>query len=82
MSSQASLSQFARFVRRHAAVLGLVVVVTGAVAVSLYSKPSDESKPLQAKNSTAAGRSLINSSPMRGAKPCPPSLCNALTAHR
>ena len=52
MSSQASLSQFARFVRHHAAVLGLIVVVTGAVAVSLYSKPSDESKPPQAKNST------------------------------
>lgn len=58
MPSQASLSQFSRFVRRHAAVLGLVVVLTGAVAVSLYSKPSDESKPPQAKNSTAAGPQL------------------------
>ena len=38
--------------------LGLVVVLTGAVAVSLYSKPSDESKPPQAKNSTAAGPQL------------------------
>lgn len=47
MSFNASLSQFARFVRRHAGVLGLVVIVTGALAVSLYSKPSDESKPSQ-----------------------------------
>ncbi len=47
MSFNASLSQFARFVRRHAGVMGLVVIVTGALAVSLYSKPSDESKPSQ-----------------------------------
>ena len=71
MSSQASLSQFARFVRRHAAVLGLVVVVTGAVAVSLYSKPSDESKPLQAKNSTAAGPQLDKFVTHKGRKTLP-----------
>ena len=82
MSSKASLSQFARFVRRHAAVLGLVVVVTGAVAVSLYSKPSDESKPLQAKSTTAAGPQLDKFVTHARAKPCPPSLCNALTARR
>ena len=58
MSSKASLSQFARFVRRHAAVLGLIVVVTGALAVSLYSKPSDESKPPQAKKSASLGPQL------------------------
>ena len=58
MSSITSLSQFARFVRHHAAVLGLVVVVTGALAVTLYSKPSDESKPPQAKKSASLGPQL------------------------
>ncbi len=58
MSSKASLSQFARFVRHHAAVLGLVVVGTGALAVSLYSKPSDESKPPPAKKSASLGPQL------------------------
>ena len=58
MSSITSLSQFARFVRHHAAVLGLVVVVTGALAVTLYSKPSDESKPPHAKKSASPGPQL------------------------
>ena len=45
MSSQTSLSQFVRFVRRHAWRVGLIVFVTGAVAVTLYSKPAEEGKP-------------------------------------
>jgi thiol-disulfide isomerase/thioredoxin len=58
MSSDPTVSQFARFVRRHAVMLGLVMLVTGAVAVSLYSKPSDESKPLQVKKLSAPGPQL------------------------
>ena len=58
MSSDPTVSQFARFVRRHAVMLGLVMLVTGAVAVSLYSKPSDESKPPQAKKSASLGPQL------------------------
>ena len=37
MSSQTSLSQFVRFVRRHAWRVGLIVFVTGAVAVTPVS---------------------------------------------
>lgn len=71
MSSNTSLSQFARFVRRHAAVLGLIVLATGAIAVSLYTKPAEEGKPPQAKNSAATGPQLDKFITHAARKPLP-----------
>lgn len=49
MSSGSTVSQFARFVRRHAVVVGLIFVVTATGVVSLYRKPTEQSKPMTAK---------------------------------
>jgi thiol-disulfide isomerase/thioredoxin len=49
MSSGSTVSQFARFVRRHAVVVGLIFVVIATGVVSLYRKPAEQSKPMTAK---------------------------------